>query len=169
MTAHEDGDGVRSPMNIAVIGTGLIGRKHIDLISGNPKFRLAATINPSGKPMDIAGLANVPNYPACGEMLASQAIDAAIIASPNETHAEIAIELIRAAIPILIEKPITGDVEEGVRIIKAARDHDVPVLMGHHRRYNPIIAEMRELASSGRLGPLVGFSGVWSVFKPDPN
>lgn len=167
MTAYEDGDGVRSPMNIAVIGTGLIGRKHIDLISENPKFRLAATINPSGKPMDIAVLTDVPNYTACGEMLASQAIDAAIIASPNETHAEIAIELIHAAIPVLIEKPITGDVEEGLRIIKAAREHDVPVLMGHHRRYNPIIAEMRELASSGRLGSLVGFNGVWSVFKPD--
>ena len=40
--------------------------------------------------------------------------------------------------------------------------------MGHHRRYNPIIAEMRDIITSGELGALVGCSGVWSVFTPDP-
>lgn len=168
MTACENGEQAQPALKVAVIGTGLIGRKHIGLIAGNPKLKLAATVNPSGGPADIADLQGAPNFASCRAMLDSIEIGGAIIASPNETHAEIAIELIQAGIPILVEKPITGNIKDGQRIITAALEHGVPVLMGHHRRYNPIITEMREIASTGRLGPLVGFSGVWSVYKPDP-
>lgn len=154
-------------MQVAVIGTGLIGRKHIGLIAENPKLAVAATVNPNGSPADIAAL-GIPNFSSCEEMVRTMKIGGAIVASPNETHADIAVELIRAGIPVLIEKPIAGTVEQGQRIIAAAQEHDVPVLMGHHRRYNPILAEMREIAHSDRLGGLVGFSGVWSVYKPDP-
>lgn len=164
----EDRGPAQSPLAIAVIGTGLIGRKHIGLIAANPKFRLAATVNPSGGPTDIEGMAHVPNYQDCAALLAAETIGAAVIASPNETHADIAVLLIEAGIPVLVEKPITGDIAGGRRIIEASEARGVPVLMGHHRRYNPLVGEMRELAAGDRLGALIGFSGIWSMYKPDP-
>lgn len=156
------------PLRIAVIGTGLIGRKHIELIAGNPDFELVATVNPSGAPDYLPPSADIPNFPSCDALLAGCPIEAAIIASPNETHADIAVQLIEAGIPVLVEKPIAGSLADAARIIAAAEHHAVPVLMGHHRRYNPIISEMRGIIDSGRQGALVGFSGVWSVYKPDP-
>ena len=155
-------------LSIAVIGTGLIGRKHIGLIAENPKFKLSATVNPSGPSPDITGLAGVPHYLSCEELLRSQQVEAAIVASPNETHADISIALLRAGVPILVEKPITGDIAQGKKIIEAGIKYQVPILMGHHRRYNPIVSEMRDIVQSRNLGPLVAFSGVWSVFKPTP-
>jgi len=168
LAVRDDQQDLQTPLPLAVIGTGLIGRKHIALIAQNPRASLVATVNPSGSTDDIPELAAVPNFATCTEMLATTRIGGAIVASPNETHADIATELIAAGIPVLVEKPISGDIAEGQRIISAADAHGVPVLMGHHRRYNPIIAEMRDFASRGELGSLVGFSAVWSVYKPDP-
>lgn len=156
------------PLNIAVFGTGLIGRKHIELINANPKFKLSATVNPSGPSKSIDGLDGVPHFVSCKQLLNSQEVDAAVVASPNETHTDISVELLRAGIPILVEKPIAGDVAQGKKIIEAGLEHEVPILMGHHRRYNPIVSEMRGIVQSTDLGPLVAFSGVWSVYKPAP-
>lgn len=155
-------------LRTAVIGTGLIGRKHIRLIAGHPRFALAATVNPSGGPTDMPEVMGVPNFVSHREMIKGDRIQAAIVSSPNESHAEIAIDLIEAGVPVLIEKPITGCIDDGKRIIAAATKCNVPVLMGHHRRHNPIIAEMATLICERRLGPLVGFSGTWAVYKPDP-
>lgn len=168
MTFHGSGKPVQDALRVAVIGTGLIGRKHIDLIEGIPGLELAATVNPSQLQGDPPVAEGVPNFVSHGDLLRSGPIGGAIIASPNETHADIAVDLITAGIPVLVEKPIAGTVEDGQRILAAAQHYNVPVLMGHHRRYNPIVSEMRELAASGTLGALVGFSGVWSVYKPDP-
>lgn len=155
-------------LNIAVVGTGLIGRKHIGLVSENARLHLAATVNPSGIPDDLAGQHQIPHFQNCADLLASLDVDGVIVASPNETHADISVELIRAGVPVLIEKPIAGTVEDGLRIIAAHEEYGTPVLMGHHRRYNPIIDQMARYASDGPLGNVVGFSGIWSVYKPDP-
>lgn len=159
---------IKNPLNVAVVGTGLIGRKHIALITDNPKFKLTATVNPSGRVPDIAISTGAQHFLSCASMLAECHIDAAIVASPNETHAEIAVGLIQAGIPTLVEKPIAGTIADGMKIIAASEECGTPVLMGHHRRYNPIIARMQEIVKSGDLGALVAFSGVWSVYKPDP-
>lgn len=154
-------------MRIAVIGSGLIGRKHIALIADHPAFELAATVNPHNAPTDIMAEFGIPNFDSHHDLLRAGVAQAAIISSPNETHAEIAIDLLEASIPILIEKPIAASIDECRAILKVENRTGVPILVGHHRRYNPIIDDMRRLVEDGTLGALVGFSGVWAVRKPD--
>lgn len=154
-------------MKIAVIGSGLIGRKHIDLIAKNPDLELVAIVNPNHVPTDLMEAHSVPNFESHKDLINAKLAEAAIISSPNETHAEIAIDLMEAGVPILIEKPIAASLEECESILDAEAHTGVPVLVGHHRRYNPVIQEMHDLIQGGDLGSLVGFSGVWSVRKPD--
>lgn len=45
--------------------------------------------------------------------------------------------------------------------------HEVPILVGHHRRHNPLIQQAYELVSSGRLGDVRGVQGTCWLFKPD--
>jgi len=156
----------REALQIAVVGVGLIGKKHVRLLKSNPKFELAAVVNPSDIE-DMPELNQVDHFRSHHQLLGEKRIEAAIIASPNETHADIAIDFINAGIPVLIEKPLASSLEEGERIITAAAARDVPVLMGHHRRYNPLVDEMKLTIKSKRLGELVAFSGVWGAFKPD--
>ena len=154
-------------MKIAVIGTGLIGRKHIELIDRNPDWKLTATVSPQRAPQDIAERFGVPNFSSHQDLIDAKCVDAAIVASPNETHAEIAVDLIESGLPILVEKPIAGTVEDGFAIEVAARRNNIPVLVGHHRQYNPIVAEMRDIVEQETLGQTVGYSGLWATRKPD--
>lgn len=155
-------------MKIAVVGAGLIGRKHIELIARNAKFQLSAIVNPLNDHTDLRDRPGVRNFTSHRDLIASGCAEAAIVSSPNETHAEIAIDLIEAGLPVLIEKPIAASVEEGLAIEAAAMRCNVPVLVGHHRRHSPIIGEMRKIVDGNDLGRLVGFSGIWATYKPSP-
>ena len=61
------------------------------------------------------------------------------MATPNALHVPIALDFIATGKAVLVEKPITDAVEDGLRLAKTAAAADVPVLVGHHRRHNPIV------------------------------
>ncbi len=66
-----------------------------------------------------------------------------------------------------MEKPVTDTVEAGHRLIAAIEQHEVRVLVGHHRRFDPAVEAAREILESGEIGRLVAISGIWGVRKPD--
>ena len=63
---------------------------------------------------------------------------------------------------ILIEKPIADTMDEAHRIVKAADDNGIQVLVGHH----PLIQAARSIVQSGELGDLVAVSVLWALLKP---
>jgi predicted dehydrogenase len=67
---------------------------------------------------------------------------------------------------VLIEKPIANTLNEAHHIVKTADDCGIQVLVGHHRRYNPLIKEARSLVQGGALGKLVAVSVLWTLLKP---
>lgn len=108
--------------------------------------------------MSIASLIASPERP-----------DAAIICTPNQTHVPIALELIAAGIQsILVEKPISTTISEGVKLIAAAREGGVKVLVGHHRRFNPYLLAAKRCVDSGSLGKIIAVQGSWCLQKVDP-
>jgi len=70
--------------------------------------------------------------------------DAAVIATPTNTHYHIAKNLIENGKHVLIEKPITLEIDEAQEIIDLAKDMDVILAVGHIERYNPLIDFMKE-------------------------
>ncbi|MDR1708717.1 MAG: Gfo/Idh/MocA family oxidoreductase, partial [Candidatus Accumulibacter sp.] len=93
--------------------------------------------------------------------------DAAIIAAPNVEHAPAGIACAGRGIPMLVEKPIADTVEAARRLVEAAERAGVPLLVGHHRRHNPIVAKAREVARSGRLGRITAVSAQFMLLKAD--
>jgi predicted dehydrogenase len=155
-------------IRIAVVGAGLIGRKHVDVLQDLPQFELVAVVNPRSESDAFAARHGAKRFKSHKELLGACSIDCAVIASSTQTHADVALDFIAAGVPLLIEKPVTQSVAQGRAVAEAARKAGVPLLVGHHRRYNPVIAKVRDMISAQSLGPLVAFSGVWSVYKPDP-
>ena len=94
-------------------------------------------------------------------------IDGAIVAAPTGLHEEVGLRCIDAGVPALIEKPICATVESAERLNRAAEQAGVPLLVGHHRRYNPAAAAAKRLLDAGALGRLVGISAIWCMCKPD--
>lgn len=155
-------------LKIAVIGAGLIGKKHIDIIDGLPQFKLVAVVNPDSDSESLAAYYGVKRFKSHDVLLKNCKIDCAVVASPTPSHYEIAADLLNSEIPVLIEKPITETIEEGMKLDKISNEKKTPVLGGHHRRYNPVLKDLLGVIKSKELGDIIAFSGVWSVYKPDP-
>ena len=152
---------------IAVIGAGAIGRMHAELIAGGDVARLAAIADPAPAARDLAEKLGAPWFADHRSLLAAGGADAVIVATPNDLHRPVALDAIAAGLPTLVEKPIATTAEEGAAIAEAARSAGVSVLVGHHRRYNPIIGEARRLVRGGAIGAPVSIAVLSNVYKQD--
>lgn len=156
-----------STLNIAVVGPGLIGKEHIRLICENENCHLVALVAPDHVPNHAIARANqVPLFYDIATCLASCKVDGVVISSPNQFHAKQAAICVKAGIPVLVEKPITATVEEGEVLLRLAAEHDVPILVGHHRAHSPLLAKAREVIHEGKLGRLVSVFGSAQFYKP---
>ncbi len=79
----------------------------------------------------------------------------------------LALELIAAGIPVLVEKPVSTTIKDGKRLIEAAQEKNVKVLVGHHRRFNPYLIAAKKEVEGGSLGKIIAVQGAWAMKKPD--
>lgn len=155
----------RSPkVKIALIGSGTIGPRHAKFIRKNNETTLSAVVDPGKQGQIVAADFEVPYYPSVSELLTSSDIpDAAIICTPNHTHAAISKELIEKGIHILVEKPLSDDLEDGASIVEYARAAQVKLLVGHHRRFDVHLLEAKRVLPT--LGKIIMVNGLWTTQK----
>lgn len=151
---------------IVVIGAGLVGERHARLVAENPRCQLVAIVDPRS---EIDTLAQSLSCERLNDMAAlpANACDAAIVATPNHNHFAAAMQCLQRRLPCLVEKPITDDLVEGEKLVAAFETANVPMLVGHHRRYHPFVADTKNLIASGEIGHPVCASIIWAVKKPD--
>jgi predicted dehydrogenase len=155
-------------LKVAVIGAGMIGRPHAELIARTGLCDLAAIVEPSDGGREFAARMNVPWYRDQDALLAAQDVDAAIVATPNQTHLPVSLAFLAKGVPVLVEKPITSTIAEAQELTAASERTGVPVLVGHHRRHNPIIRRARAMIAEGAVGTLTAASVLYAFLKPDP-
>jgi predicted dehydrogenase len=153
---------------VAVIGAGVIGRTHIETIGKSDAAKLAAIVDPTEAGKALAASFGAPWFADHAGLIEAKVCDAAIIATPNAMHLGHALDFIAARIPVLVEKPITATVADAKALTEASLKASLPVLVGHHRRHNPIIARAREVIASGTLGRLTTATILYAFFKPAP-
>lgn len=157
---------------VAVIGAGAIGRTHINtlvqegLAQAGADMRLSAVVDPSPEAVALAEAQGVACLPDVAALIDSGGAQAAIVATPNETHLPVAEALLRAGVPVLLEKPVAESLSSALKLIAVADETGVPLLVGHHRRHNPIIRAAHEAIHSGSLGDLVMATVTCSLAKP---
>lgn len=155
-----------SKVAVAVIGAGAIGRAHVDTIRRSPHCTLAAIAEPAASGKAYADGLGVPWYADHANLLDHVKPDAAIIATPNTTHRDVALACIARNIPSIVEKPVASTVEDAAAIVEASARSGVPILVGHHRRHNPIIKKARAIIGEGALGRLTNASVLYTFYKP---
>jgi predicted dehydrogenase len=156
-----------SKLDIAIIGGGLIGPRHAQSILSNPNLTLIALVDPAPHGPQLAASLRTNYYATLTTLLSSpHRPSAAIICTPNSTHVALALELISAGIPVLIEKPISTSISSGLQLLSAAKEKGVKVLVGHHRRFNPFLLAAKSALDSGTLGRVVAVQGTWCLKKP---
>jgi predicted dehydrogenase len=158
---------MKRPIQLAVLGAGLIGKRHIEHIVAEPEAELYAVVDPSPIGQEIASARGVKWYADFASMMVSGRPDGVIVATPNQMHVANGLAAIAAGVPALIEKPLADDIVGGVKLVEAAEKAGVPLLTGHHRRHNPMIQRAKAIIDQGRLGQIVTVHGFFWLMKPD--
>jgi len=151
---------------VGVIGAGAIGRAHVETMRRSDSCVLAAIAEPSAGGRAYAEGLGVRCYADPLDLLREVKPAAAIIATPNATHRELAIACIERGIVPLVEKPIASTLADAEAIAAASERSGVPVLVGHHRRHNPIIRRARAMVAEGALGRLTNATVLSIFYKP---
>jgi predicted dehydrogenase len=155
-----------SRVRIAVIGAGVIGRTHLETIEKCEDLQLAAIVDPNEASKEIAVEKGVPWFQDVAELIDGEITDAAIVASPNDTHVSISSKLMKSGIPVLLEKPVSNTAEFGRELLSLEKSTGVPILIGHHRRHNPIIKAAKAAIEEGMVGKLVVATVMSAFYKP---
>jgi len=154
-------------VRLAVLGAGLIGRRHAEHIRAVADAELCAIVDPAPAGVEFAARTGVRHFPDLSALLAADRPDGIVVATPNTMHVANGLEAVAAGVPVLVEKPIADDVESGARLVAAAEAANVPLLVGHHRRHNPVIRAAKATVESGKLGRIVAVHGFFWLMKPD--
>jgi predicted dehydrogenase len=157
---------VSDPVSLAVVGAGAIGRAHVAAISREPGARLAAVVDPAESARAYADELGVPWHADLAALLAGPRPDGVVIATPNELHVEQGLACVAAGVAALVEKPIAVDVASARRLVEAAEAAGVPLLVGHHRRHNPLVAAAHAALSERRIGTVVAVQATCWLYKP---
>ena len=150
---------------IGVIGAGLIGRKHVEIAAA--ANALHAIVDPHEASRELAAEKNCLWAPSIEDYLADHNPDGVIIATPNQLHVEHGLACTRNGVPMLIEKPIADIADEAEKLIQEADKASVPILVGHHRRHNPLIKAAKTAIVDGKLGDIVSVHAQFWLRKPD--
>jgi predicted dehydrogenase len=156
-----------SRVSLAVMGAGLIGKRHIEQILAEPGAVLHAVVDPSSAGREIAASTGAPWFPDFADMIATGRPDGVVIATPNQLHVANGLDAIAAGIPALIEKPLADDIAAGQKLVEAGEKAGVAILTGHHRRHNPMIQRAKATIEAGRLGRVVTVHAFFWLMKPD--
>jgi predicted dehydrogenase len=156
-----------SESNLAVVGAGLVGRRHLDAIALAAGVRLSAIVDPAPAARTEAEARGVAHFTTLDEMLASARPDGVILATPNALHEDQALACIAARLPVLVEKPLATGLGAADRIVSAARAAGVPLATGHHRRHNPLIRAAKARIEVGEIGQIVAVQAQCWLYKPD--
>lgn len=156
-----------TPLRIGVIGAGMIGRKHIEVALAEPHCRLVGIADPAPAAKAIADGAGVPHFTDHAAMLETANLQGVVVATPNALHVSAALACIARGIPVLVEKPIADTLEAARRLVAAGERAGIPILVGHHRRHNPLVRKAREIIRAGEIGRLVAVVALATFLKPD--
>ena len=147
-----------SEIRTAVIGVGYLGKFHAQKYSELKNSRLLAVVDKDLKnAQEIASSVGCDAYSDYHEVLGK--VDAVSIVVPTNLHFEVAAAFLKHQAHVLVEKPITTNLEEAEKLIQIAKTNKQILQVGHLERFNPaILAIEKEISQirfieSHRLAP----------------
>jgi predicted dehydrogenase len=152
---------------VALIGAGGIGRPHAERMLHHPDVSLAGIADPTPAGRAYAESIGVPWFADPAAVLDATQPGAALVATPNATHASIGLQCVERGIAVLMEKPITDTLAEAERLCDGAETAKVALLVGHQRRHSIRVRTARAWVAQGRIGRPVAANVMATWLKPD--
>ncbi len=140
-------------IRFALFGAGFIGQVHGANIAANPRTRLRYVYDVNtAAAQALAGRFGAKVAGSVDEIWAADDVDAVLIASSTNTHADLLSAAIQAGKPVYCEKPIDMDLDRVKAVVQLAHDRPLPIMMGFSRRFDPNHRGLREVVHNGDVG-----------------
>ena len=132
-------------MRVGIIGLGSIARKaYLPVLATTPGVTPVLVTRTASTLADVGDALRIPladRHTALEDAIGS-GLDAAFVHTPSETHPDIAGTLLRAGVPVLVDKPLATDATAARGLVDVARATGVSLMVGFNRRYAPAYAEL---------------------------
>ncbi|MCI2245228.1 oxidoreductase [Xanthomonas sp. PPL568] len=155
-----------SDFNLALLGFGYVGRTfHAPLIAHTPGLRLHTVVSRQADAVNAAWpQAHVVADAA--QAFADPQIDAVVVATPNQTHAPLALAALAQGKHVLVDKPFTLDVAEAQQVLEQAQRAGRIVSVFQNRRWDGDFLGVRALLEAGTLGEIAEFHSHFDRHRP---
>src|SRR6202020_135496 len=127
------------PMKVGVAGQGAFGVKHIEAIQNIPGIEII-TLSGGNQAAteEVAKKFKIPHWTGdLGESLKQPGLEAVILATPTQMHADQAVQCLQAGKHVQVEIPMADSLADSERILKAQKETGLIAMAGHTRRFNP--------------------------------
>lgn len=141
-------------IHFAIIGFGHIGKRHAEHIMNNDACKLVAICDIDTDIQHQLPSHEITYYPNVADLLSATTADVICICTPNYLHCEHAVTALHAGKHVVVEKPMAMSVTECDEMIAAATQSGKHIFAVKQNRYNPPVAAVKELLTSGRLGEI---------------
>lgn len=142
----------RDLQSVAVVGSGYWGKNLVRNYSELGALKLICDRNEDVLAQFRDKYPDVDTCTAPDDIYSRQDISGVIIATPAETHFELAWQALQAGKNVYVEKPLVLDEGEARQLISLAKERQKILMVGHLLQYHPAFVRLKELASSGELG-----------------
>ena len=159
-------------VRVGLVGYGLAGAVfHAPLVAAAPGLRLAAvvTTNPERAAearRDHAGVEVFENAQRLFER--ADSLDLVVVASPNRTHAPLALAALGAGLHVVVDKPLAASAAEARGLLEEARRRGLLLTVFHNRRWDGDFLTLRGLVARGELGRVLRFESRFERWRPRP-
>ncbi len=148
-------------IRVGVVGTGHLGTYHAKLYKEISTATLVGVYDiDKQRAQKLANEFNIHSFDTPEDLFSS--VDAVSIATPTQTHYDVAMKALEYNLHILIEKPITATVEQARLLVDKAASRNLKLQVGHVERFNPAILALEQY----NLKPLFIESHRLSQFNP---
>jgi predicted dehydrogenase len=152
-------------LDVAVVGLGWWGQNIIGQLAGSELLRVRTGVDPDEVGRKGAEAQGVTTTAGLDEVLADPAVRAVVLCSPHRFHVEQVVAAARAGKHVFCEKPFSASSTDAEVALAAVREAGVQLGIGHERRFEPAVIELRDRVRRGDLGVPLVFEGNFSQDK----
>ena len=141
-------------IKIAVAGLGRIGKIHLNNLCRNfSEIEVVAVMDLMDNSKETADEYNIPLFlKDYDSLLSIPELDAVVICSPTDTHADYVVKAARKGKHIFCEKPLDLSLEKVKEVLTIVEESKVKLMLGFNRRFDPEFRKIRELVINGTIG-----------------
>lgn len=157
-----------NPIRTALCSFGMSGRVfHAPFISVSPYYRLVSVLERTKKE-SLKYFPEINIYRDIDELLKDESIELVIVNTPNSTHFDFAKKALNAGKHVLVEKPFTITVREGIQLKELAEKKDLVLSVYHNRRFDSDYKTIQKILKKKMIGEVVEAEMRFDRFRVKP-